>query len=352
MSLLLNNIDIDNIGGEKLLKLVEDEIKTVNATDKKNWVKMYELLKLVKDKEIWTAHEKATSFSSWVRFFSKESKIHETILWNRYRAGEVYSNYTEFKQEQGETYIEIDKLSVSPDLLVLLEKINKHAPALAQKISDRVMKGKMKRKELTVLYEAIRPKKPNYNKCGKIIHTVDIDDSIKEDTENKIAAAEILAALSNMSWVGFKDNKGFKGSIRQENEEQKLQKDKAYSIAEFPVFSGTSQKSRRIDLLGIENITKDHHEKYELNLHGVEIKVSKSDLERDIKYPEYGEFVDFLWLAIPSYLLETAKSIKADYVGILIIDKGCDVKIHEQAQRIMNPPLRHKALETAVLKLI
>ena len=41
MSLLLNNIDIDNIGGEKLLKLVEDEIKTVNATDKKNWVKMY-----------------------------------------------------------------------------------------------------------------------------------------------------------------------------------------------------------------------------------------------------------------------------------------------------------------------
>ena len=80
-----------------------------------------------------------------------------------------------------------------------------------------------------------------------------------------------------MSWVGFRDNKGFKGSIRQEDEEQKLQKDKAYSIAEFPVFSGTSQKSRRIDLLGIENITKDHHEKYELNLHGVEIKVSKSD---------------------------------------------------------------------------
>lgn len=341
------NKDITGLNKEELLSKIEEEIKTVNAIDKKNWIMMYELMKMIKIEELWTVHLKATSFSSWVRYFSMESKIHQTVLWNRYRAGEVYSNYCKHKTLKGEKALKLDKLNISPDALVLLEKINKHAPDMATKITEDVMRGKVKRKELVVMYEVLRPEKPNYEKCLKINHK----QLTEEERNSTITAAQVLATLTRMHWVGKKDNNGFKGNFEQEDQVRKVQKDKAHAIPEFPVFTGTSQKSRKIDMLGIENINKEYYEKHELNLHGIEIKVNKYDLINDKKFPEYGEFVDYLWLAIPEELLELAKECKFPEHGIIVVNKFGDARVEEKA-KYLEPTLRHKTLETAVARLM
>ena len=107
-------------------------------------------------------------------------------MWNRYRAGQVYANYCKYKEDKGETAVKLDKLNISPDSLVLLEKINKHAPAMATKITEDVLKGKLKRKELTVMYEALRSKKPDYTKCKKIDHmTIDEEGTEDENERNR-----------------------------------------------------------------------------------------------------------------------------------------------------------------------
>ena len=115
----------------------------------------------------------------------------------------------------------------------------------------------------------------------------------------------------------------------------------------FPVFSGTTRHSRRIDALVCENLTE---ERWKLNLHAVEIKVSKSDLLNDYKYTEYADFTDFIWLAIPQELVEVAKETKLGNCGILVIKNG-KVEVVEQAKRL-DAIRKEECLSRLALKLL
>ena len=335
------------------LEKIEHELEVMVSIDRKNWVNFYLLVKKVKEKELWKVSN-AKSFTQWVKELSRKTKIHETIIWNRFKAGEIYQGYVENKKKVGEDVKNITEVSVSPYYLVIVEKINKHAPELASKLIDKVLRGELKRKDLVTAYEAIRPEKPNYSKRQKIEY-VDSDSSETNETisndeiKNKITAAKIVTTLSTMKWLGKESNNGFKG-YRTKNE-MEVQKNKAQAFTEFAVYTGTSRKSRRIDVLAIENITKDEFEKHELNLHGIEVKVSKSDLLNDTKYTEYGEFVDYMWLAIPIELVEDARNTKFSECGIIVVSENGETEIAEQATRL-DPQLRHKTLTTALLKTI
>ena len=96
-----------------------------------------------------------------------------------------------------------------------------------------------------------------------------------------------------------------------------------------------------------ENLTE---ERWKLNLHAVEIKVSKSDLINDHKYTEYADFTDYIWLAIPEELVADAKETKLDKCGILVI-KDNKVQVIEQAQRL-DAIRREEWLSRLALKLL
>ena len=335
------------------LEKIEHELEVMVNIDRKNWVNFYLLVKKVKEKELWKVSN-AKSFTQWIKELSRKTKIHETIIWNRYKAGEVYQGYAENKRQGGENVKDITEVNVSPDSLVIVEKINKHAPEMASKLIDQVLKGELRRKDLVTAYEAIRPDKPNYNKRQKIEYIVSDDSETSEtitddEIKNKITAAKMVTTLSTMKWIGKESNDGFKG-YRDKNKIS-ANKNKARAFSEFAVYTGTSRKSRRIDVLGIENITKDEFEKHELNIHGIEIKVSKSDLVNDTKYTEYSEFVDYMWLAIPLDLVEDARNTKFSECGIIVVSENGETEIVEQATRLESE-LRHKTLTTALLKII
>ena len=66
---------------------------------------------------------------------------------------------------------------------------------------------------------------------------------------------------------------------------------------------------------------------------------------------EYANSVDFLWLAIPEFLLEPAMETKADSVGVIVVNADNNAKIHVQATKL-NPLGRENTLTNIILKTI
>ena len=338
------------------LQAIEQEIKNVVDVDKKNWVRFYVLIKKVKEKDLWRVADKK-SFTQWVKDLSIKTKTHESIIWNRYRAGEIYNSYAKRKKDEGIEVKNIEDTNISADSLVILDKINKHAPELADDLIDKVMNNEIKRKDLVTAYNAIRPRESDFRTNEQIQRAISNSDETDvakdkidlDEAQDKITAARIVTILAQLKWLGKATTTGFKGYRNRSDESEHInQKSKVFT--EFKVYAGTSKKSRRIDLVAIENLTKDKFEKHEVNLHGVEIKVSKSDLINDKKYSEYAEFVDFIWLAIPLELVDYARETKFKQCGIIAVDKDNAV-IVEQAERLQ-PQLRMQTLTTATLKMM
>lgn len=318
------------------LKQVEQELTSIINLDKKNWTHFYLLLKEVEDNELW--RDEYHSFTQWVKDFAIRSKTHESIIWNRKKAGQVYLNYVENQRKKGIEVPEIQNANVSADSLVLLDKINKYNPQRCAELVDKVMNKGITKKDLREVYKSVRPQIISKNPHLKQV------EQRTEQNEHKITASEIVTALCSSKWLGV--------NIEKQYFKTSFEKDKYKILTEFPVHTGTSRKSRRVDVLIVENLTTQNA--WELNLHGVEIKVSKSDLLNDTKYSEYAEFVDYLWLAIPEELAEIAKDNTFAGCGIIIFKRDGDIvtaKVGVKANKL-NALRREDTLTNLVLKSI
>lgn len=228
---------------------------------------------------------------------------------------------------------------------------------MADDLVDKVMNNEIKRKDLVIAYNAIRPRDADFRTKEQIQRAVTNNDEVNttkdkidlDESQDKITAANIVTVLTQLRWLGKAISTGFRGYRNRNDEDIKIN-EKSKVFTEFRVFTGTSIKSRRIDLLTIENLTKDQFEKYQVNIHGIEIKVSKSDLVNDKKYTEYANFVDYIWLAVPLQLVDFARNTKFKECGIIAVDKDNAV-IVEQAERL-EPEMRMQTLTTATLKMM
>lgn len=328
---------------------IQKELKHLVEQDKNSWARFYLLLKKVEDEQLYK-ELKFNSFTAWLKDFAMKNKIHESILWNRKKAGKVYERYAETKKEQGIEVAPIEDAKVGVDSLVLLDKISKKNADLGAELTEKAINKEITRADLRNAYKTIRgdlKKDTTDNKVieeNNILQEIGNDDIInvesKEDHENNVTAANIVMALSNHTWLGEKEAvTGFKGKPIER---------KYKALTEFPVYTGTTKKSRRIDVLVAENIKAKEH--YNINLHGVEIKVSKWDFLNDTKYTEYAEFVDRLWIAIPKDLLEVCKENTPKGVGVLIFKDGV-IEIYRKAKKL-DPSERQQALTTLALKLM
>ena len=327
---------------------IEKELNTLVERDRQNWSGFYILLKKVEDNKLWEGHY--NSFTAWIKHFANANKIQESVLWNRKKAGEIYQNYYARKLQKQEKVADIQTVDIAQDSLILIEKIARKDPELLDELTDKAINKELKKKDLQEAYRIIKAKKD----AEKELKTqLEANKDISQDEKEKIlenikdlktatlTAIDVVDALKECSWLydGKKETrKRFKDFYEQ---------DKYKVFAEFPVFSGTTRNSRRIDALICENLTE---ERWKLNLHAVEIKVSKSDLINDHKYTEYADFTDYIWLAIPEELVADAKETKLDKCGILVI-KDNKVQVIEQAQRL-DAIRREECLSRLALKLL
>lgn len=352
---------------KKELLEIEKKLNVLVEVDKQNWSNFYLLLKRVEDEELW--REGYKTFTAWIKHFAHVSKLQESVLWNRKRAGEIYQNYYSRKVQKQEEVADITEVEVAQDTLILIQKIAKDDVELQDELTDKAINKELKKKDLQQAYRIIKSQKDKERKLkeelaqirakkvSNVVAAVDDiannEDKIENDIEklrNTTATAlDISNALNNNEWLSVYKQKTEYDEEKTLERFKKFYKKSKYSVfTEFPVHLGTTRHSRRIDALVCENITS---ERYNLNLHGIEIKVSKGDLEGDHKYTEYAEFVDYLWLAVPEELVEVAKETKLSECGILIITQDKEIKVVEKAQRL-SPVMREKCLEKLALKLL
>ena len=330
---------------------LENKMVKIITEDKKVWVEFYLLMKQIEDKELFK-ESNYRSFTAWIKDFALRNKIHESILWNRLKAGRVYEAYEKQMQEKGTQVMPIQQTKVSMDSLVLVDKIAKRSPQLGAELTQKAINGEITKKDLSNTYKILKSRldskkeayKNNLNlvkeeRCNYVTSEIEKDITVDE----VVTVSKIITAFKSVAWLGTevkeKSRKAFK---------TKEQQDKYQHFQEFAVYTGTTKQSRRIDVVIAENLTTEKH--FDLKLHGIEIKISKSDLLNDCKYTEYAEFVDFLWLCVTPDLEEEAINNSPNSVGIIIFDED-SLKIKRQAA-LLNPLMKQQALITLALKLL
>lgn len=326
----------------KRLKQIEHKLQKMVAVTKTSWVEAYKLLHEVREKSLWAT--KHRSFTAWVKDFAIRNNTHESIIWRINKAGKTYESYQSIQQSKGIEVPAIEDSKVPIESLELISKIamtdgktNKPKDeATLVKLIDQSQNGGLTRDNLREAWKSVRAARNTSAKLNTNISNATpeevehIENSVNEDS---IKALDIVNSLNNADWLS-----------KRRTAANDYYMPKYTIMTEFAVQTGTSRKSRRIDVLAVETVTK----KNTLLLHGIEIKVDINDLRNDKKYTEYAEFVDYIYLAIPSELLEEAETLAPETVGIIVVSDG-KAKIRRKPQKL-EPLKRQATLELALYK--
>ena len=326
------------------LEEYEHELEILVKNDKNNWAKFYLIMKKVEDEELYKL-KNFRSFTSWLKDFSLKNKVHVSVLWNRKKAGKVYEQYQESQKEKGIKTKPIQDINVSMESLVLLDKIQKKAPNLADNLIEKTMNKQVTREDLRSAYKNIRDsepiKKPTKNLTKESIKK---DDPIDVKViQNKITATTITHLFKDSTWL--LDYKVKRKAFRPLEEQ-----DKYLALSEFRLYTGTSKKSRRVDIMILENVTTQF-KSHQLHTHGIEIKIDKYDLLNDHKYIEYAEFCHFLWLAVPTNLIPVALETAPPAIGIIEV-KEDETLVKVRDSKKGNPLRLLDTFQVAAIKLM
>lgn len=327
------------------LKEIENKLEILMKIEKKNWADFYLLIKQVETEELWRGTY--NSFTQWVKDFAVRTKTHESTIWYKKKAGEVYEKYAEIRKKKGLEVEEIQNSKVSINSLVILDKIDKYSSDKTEELVEKIFNKEITRNNLQDIYKAVRPNTEVKEKINSI-YAHKTDDEIRaEKIEESIKSSNILSTLYGIEWLGKKkERKYFKSSYEQE---------KVQCFSEFPLFTGTTRHSRRIDFLCVENMTTENL--WEINIHGIEIKVNEYDLLNDEKYTEYTEFVDFFYLAVSEELEEIAINNIFKGCGLIVVYKDKEnsnrfiPKIIKKPNKL-TPLRREDTLTSITLKLL
>lgn len=316
---------------------IENELESILSSDKKSWVRIYELMDTVEREKLYS--DQYSSYTKWVNALADKAKVHVSLLWNRKKAGRVYSAYEERAKERGRTVPSMNAIQVSADNFNLIEKIAGNNTDVADELIDKVLQGDMKRSDLKNAWQTV---KADREASGKKIVRVNAYDKESVDVKTEtITAADIVLALSRRNWLI--------NNVDTYTDRYTVSKYRV--LTEFAVQTGTSHHARRIDALILENRTVEAEKAYNVHIHAVEIKVSKHDLLSDHKMQEYTDYADFFWIAVPEELKADAESIMLNDWGLITIDEKKELHVIKKAE-LHDAIFRDQTVETALIKIL
>lgn len=319
---------------------VEQQLLELVTVDNQSWAKIYILMEEVEKNKLY--EPEFSSFTKWVNTFAQHAKIQVSELWSRKKAGRYYAAYEARQHDQGKDVAPIQSLSVSPDNLILVEKIAGSNLTVADDLISRVVNGELARKDLSNAWKTVKAERERAgvsavrkNAYDKPILDASADQSGLLSGKKTITAGDIVLAFRQNTWLTPID--------------KPYVQEKYHIMPEFAVETGTTRHARRMDILAIENLSTE--EKGEVHLHGIEIKVSKHDLLNDHKMAEYRAYCDYFWLAIPEELLGIAKDNINEGWGIITVSVDGNLTVQEAAQKY-DARFRETAITLALIKLL
>lgn len=316
---------------------IENELESILSSDKKSWVRIYELMDVVEREKLYS--DQYSSYTKWVNALADKAHVHVSLLWNRKKAGRVYAAYEERANAQGKSVPAMEDVAVSADNFNLIEKIAGNNTDVVDELIGKVLQGDMKRSDLKNAWQTVKADREAAGMKSVRVNAYD-KEGIDVQTET-ITAADIVLALSRPNWL--------KNSV--DTYTDRYMQSKYRVLTEFAVQTGTSHYARRIDALILENCTVEAEKAYNVHIHAVEIKVSKHDLLSDHKMQEYTDYADFFWIAVPVELKDDALSIMLPEWGLITIDDQKELHVIQKA-KLHDAIFRDQTIETALIKIL
>ncbi|MBO0473608.1 hypothetical protein JZO86_07820 [Enterococcus ureasiticus] len=288
------------------IKSIEEEIEKILVKEKRSWVRLFELIREVELGVLWKPEH--LSFTRWIRHLAYESGVTESLIWKRKKAGEIYFDYQTRAKKKGLSVPRIEDVEVSPDNFELVEKISQGNKEIKDDLMDKVLHRELKRSDLLSAWKSV--KTIRQNDSGSIIKKNSHSEVGSSEKEKEIAlsVSDIAISLTYSSWLDhFSDVNMNTLTIHSQKNVYKL-------LPNFSFYSSLSDRSHTIDFLVIENYTSKPHQ---LNLHSIEVILTEEDLHRSFKSKQYQQHINYLWIAMPSDLIEEISSNVSEDYGIL-----------------------------------
>ena len=345
-----------DITQQQTLEELENQMLENIEKERRLWVITFEIMAKIDRKELYK-EAGFSSFTAWVNSFAIKANLHVSLLWKRYKAGKYYEAFEERARNSGINVPTMEKIEIGAETLVLIEKIAGKNDVVGDELTQKALSGEMKQSDLKAAYQAVKTEKADKveKKADSIEEIMErqgqtkLFTDINTDTKFKvkIKAEDVVKALQSRQWL-LDLLKGTAGAETGYGETGKY-----VTFTEFPAFSADTRHSRRMDILAIETMSINGHEKYDVKIHGIEVKVSESDLKKDTKMGEYVNLVDMFWVAVPDTpkMLETAQNYIIKGWGLLAFSKDHQVRVVTQAT-YNKGVLRDKTLVAALLKCI
>lgn len=325
------------------LQNLENELAERLEYDQRNWVNIYRLMSRVESEKLWEARPETNSFTAWVNGLAKRLDYHVSLLWCRLKAGRTYDEFYQRQISAGRQVPSLDSKEaghLSPETINLCATVaGKNADRMDYLIQS-ALAGHLRRDDLR---SAARAAKTARKEAGETLpvnghSAIRASDRVEGESAELTAADILLALRQDHTWVGQPSPLPYI--------------DRKYSVfGEFRAATGSSRHARRIDALAVESLTVSERDM--LRLHGIEIKVSVSDLKGDKKMGEYCPFVDFFYLAVPDTeeMLTAVENVRLPEWGVLAVDQTSSVRV-AHAATLSPGTFRDKTMSAALIKLL
>lgn len=344
-----------------VLEAIETQLTAAVRSDQGVWQKCYELMHEVEEGKMY-ASAGYKSFTQWVNTMAARVGCHVSVLWARFKAGRTYSEYAARAAQAGREVPQLEQIKISPDTIKLCSTVAGADATTMDHLLDKSLAGELSRADLRAAARAKKAQNPEAQPETR--HSAAADQAARaaqaagQDTDEQkerqrsqkleLTAAQIVIALKrNHDWIG-------------EPDETKNIDRKCRHFTEFRADTGSSHYPRRFDLLCIETLTTAKRDT--VVIHGVEIKVSKSDLERDHKMQEYCALCDDFWIAVPDVpeMIQTAEAVRPlnaeqkPYWGVIAITAAGALRVIHAAkiEPGVTGVMRDKTIAAALIKLM
>ena len=303
----LNNVDTSTTINskhhkEELEKASNTVIKLMGKETEKNWIELYLVIAKVEEEKLYQPEYR--SLTAWGTALAQKGQFRLRELWRRKRAGETYRKYEERRKLIGKKFIPLEEANetkgLTPRNLETVSKIAGGDRKIEDQLIDRLATGKMRKTQLDEMWYAAK----EYGVKVRRSRHEPIEEDVTNPSTSSMSAHRIVTAIQCANQGDW---------LPEERQELPWKKDKYKVYTEVPVYTGTTKTPARIDVVVIETFGCKY--KTEAMIHAIEIKISASDLEGDKKMNEYADFANYIWLAVPPELKETAENYIDDAQG-------------------------------------
>ena len=341
----------------KSVTQAEQKIQKLLGLNEANWKDVAKIAIEVQKQELFK--DKYKSFTAWVNAIADKCDRQPSLIWRYIKAGKIYLNSVE-----SDDIDEIDRAEAAPEVLVNLEKVQRHAPLeIFNDLKDKVLAGGVTVSESREIEQQYRPERKSKVIAIPQLPSIEIDaqlPSVEIDPKLPSTAIEIDAQLPSVE-VGSVP-KGF-NTVQNHVQEgldklkdimtngaplaDKIANNLSITLADWskkcagmrypPRFSQAhtevrvshERKRLRLDLMGVVRWSY----KKPKDVFGVEIKSSLRDFESDIKWENYLNFCDFFCFAIArrrnkyqtdeeyKTLLQSIEDRTNSEIGILVVSQ-------------------------------